>query len=147
MSGNATKYFFRQRQQNRLYDTVIHTIEEAAEREHLRRLDIAERLGIPPSQVTRLLSGPANWTSDTISDLLFAVGAELDFEAVYFRDRVRGNRFHPAGEKTLPVVIGGQTGTTSSRSVTIYAQSPYDPTKPGEVRWIVQSPLSEWPHA
>jgi hypothetical protein len=94
MSGEPTKYFFRQRQQNRLYDVVIRAVEGAG----VLRKDIAKKLGIPPSQVTRLLSGPANWTSDTTSDLLFAVDAELDFHAVRFRDRARGNQFHPMGE-------------------------------------------------
>src|ERR1022692_2434092 len=66
MSDAPTKYYFRQRQRNRLYDAVIKAIEEAAARDHVRRKDIAEKLEIPPSLVTRLLSGPANWTSDTM---------------------------------------------------------------------------------
>jgi hypothetical protein len=112
----ATKYYFRQRQQNRLYDVVIRAIEE----DSIRRKRIAEKLGIPPSQVTRLLSGPANWTSDTTSDLLFSIDAELDFHVVRFRDRVKGNRFHPAGEnKTLANVVQVTATTTASFVTTI----------------------------
>ena len=101
MNDAPTKYYFRQRQQNRLYDTVIHALEQAG----VRRKDIAARMGIPPSQVTRLLTGPANWTSDTISDLLFAIDAELDFQVVGFRDRAKGNRFHPAGEPATEIIL------------------------------------------
>jgi transcriptional regulator with XRE-family HTH domain len=98
MTDEPTKYFFRQRQQNRLYDVVIRAVELSG----MRRKEIAKKLGVPPSQITRLLSGPSNWTSDTTSDLLFAVDAELDFQAVQFCDRAKGNRFHPAGEVFLP---------------------------------------------
>jgi hypothetical protein len=99
VNERPTKYYFRQRQQNRLYDTVIGAVEDAANCDGVRKKDIAETLSVPPSQVTRWLSGPANWTADTISDLLFSVGAELDFRVVRFSERAKGNRFHPAGER------------------------------------------------
>ncbi|MGD0434780.1 MAG: helix-turn-helix transcriptional regulator [Acetobacteraceae bacterium] len=122
----ATKYYFRQRQQNRLYDVVIRAIEE----DHIRRKEIAEKLGIPPSQVTRLLSGPANWTSDTISDLLFSIEAELDFHVVRFRDRVKGNRFHPVGENKTTLANAVQVTTTTTASV---------------ITTIIPLPGSQWP--
>ena len=103
MSDKPTKSYFRQRHQNRLYDAVLQAIEESAVRDKVRRKDIAATLDIPPSQVTRLLSVPANWTVDTVSDLLFAVGAELDVRVVALRDRAPENRFHPAGEAPLSV--------------------------------------------
>jgi plasmid maintenance system antidote protein VapI len=95
MSDAPTKYYFRQRQRNRLYDAVIKAIEEAAARDHVRRKDIAEKLEIPPSLVTRLLSGPANWTSDTMSDLLFSIGAELEFRVVRLDNRAGGDQQAP----------------------------------------------------
>jgi hypothetical protein len=110
MSDEPTKYFFRQRQQNRVFDTVIHALEEAG----MRRKGIAAAMGVPPSQVTRLLSGPGNWTCDTISDLLFAIRAELDFQVVHFCDRAKGNRFHP--EISLPSGRPGATTTATSVS-------------------------------
>jgi predicted XRE-type DNA-binding protein len=102
MSREPTKYFFRQRHQNRLYDIVIEAIENVARKRGIRRKDIAETLGIPPSQVTRLFSGPANWTADTVSDLLYAIDAEMDFRVVPFSERARANQFHPAGELREP---------------------------------------------
>ena len=97
MSDKPTKYYFRQRQQNRLFDTVIHALEKAG----MRRKDIAHMMEVPPSQITRLLTGPANWTIDTVSDLLFSVGAELDFRVTHYSDRAKGNMFHPAGQPLL----------------------------------------------
>ena len=87
MNELPSKYFFRQRMKNRIYDAVIAAVEDAAKANGMRKKDIAEKLGVNPSQVTRWLSGPANWEVDTISDLLFAVGAELDIDAVLFADR------------------------------------------------------------
>jgi len=121
VNDNPTKFYFRQRQQNRLYDAVISAIEESARKDGIRKKDIATILGVPPSQVTRWLSGPANWTSDTTSDLLFSVGAELDFLVVRFSDRMRGNRFHPLGEaqtshQHAPLTVDAPTPSTSARS-------------------------------
>ena len=87
MNDLPSKYFFRQRMKNRLYEAVIAAVEDAARTNGMRKKDIAQKLGVHPSQVTRWLSGPANWEVDTISDLLFAVGADLDFDAVLFADR------------------------------------------------------------
>jgi hypothetical protein len=100
MNEEPRKYFFRQRQRNRLYDVVISTLEDDGS----RRRDIADRLGVNKSQVSRWLSGPANWEIDTVSDLLFSVGRELDFQPVSFADRskVISNRFHPASEPDTP---------------------------------------------
>ncbi len=79
------KIYFRQRQRNRLHETVAVAIESVAEASGLRKRDIADKLEMHPSQISRWLSGPANWTIDTVSDLLYAVGAELEFKVVFFR--------------------------------------------------------------
>lgn len=101
MNDMPSKYFFRQRMKNRTYDAVIAAVENAAATHGMRKKDIAEKLGVNPSQVTRWLSGPANWGADTISDLLFAVGAELEPVVVTFaeRQRQKSNRFHPLDSK------------------------------------------------
>ncbi len=97
MNEMPSKYFFRQRMKNRVYDVVIAAVEDAAAKRGMRKKDIAEKLGIHPSQVTRWLSGPANWGADTISDLLYAVDAELEPATVTFaeREQRKSNRFHP----------------------------------------------------
>ncbi len=97
MTDLPSKFFFRQRMRNRLYDVVIAAVEEAAATRGIRKRDIAEKLGVNPSQVTRWLSGPGNWGADTISDLLYAVDAELDPIIATFaeRQRQKSNHSHP----------------------------------------------------
>ena len=119
MNENPSKFYLRQRNKNRLYDVVVHAIEKSAARNGTRRKDIAKTLGVPASQVTRLLSGPSNWESDTTSDLLFAIGAELDYNVVFFRDRAKSNVFQPAGEPPPRATVVQARGTTPSRTVSV----------------------------
>ena len=79
-------FYFRQRQKNRFYQALVAHFSKLAESEGLSKRDLATLLGKDPSQITRWLSGPGNWTSDTISDLLLAMGAELDFDIVSLSD-------------------------------------------------------------
>ena len=86
---------------------VIKELERAALEKGVRKKDIAQNLGVNPSQISRWLSGPANWENDTISDLLYAVGAEPETIAVQFsvRERQKSNRYHPLGEDSAPLRI------------------------------------------
>lgn len=94
MSALPGKAYFQQRQRNRLYETVVHAIEDAADRTGIRKKDIAEKAGVSPPQLSRWLAGPANWTIDSISDVLYALGMELKFEPKSFSEIAKGNRSH-----------------------------------------------------
>lgn len=91
----SNRFYFQQRFRNRLYEAVIRAIEANAAQTGLRRKALAERIGKTPASLSRLLAGPGNWELDTVSDLLFAIDAELDFRIAKFDDRTPANHFHP----------------------------------------------------
>ena len=75
-------YFFRQRLKNKIFQSTMSYFAEAASENSMTRKDIAFLLDKDPAQITRWFSGPDNWTLDTISDLLLAMGAEIKYEIV-----------------------------------------------------------------
>lgn len=77
-------YFFRQRQKNKVFQSVLSYFAKQAEFDGLTKTELAERLHKNKSQITRWFSGPGNWTLDTISDLLLAMEAEMEYSIVSF---------------------------------------------------------------
>src|SRR5579862_2212032 len=89
-------FYYRQRQKNRVFSAVVSLFSKLVEKEGLTKRELAFRLGKEPAQITRWFSGPSNLTLDTVSDLLLAMGSELDHNVVSVRQPVyQSDNPHP----------------------------------------------------
>lgn len=91
-------YYYRQRHKNRVHSIVVQLFSKLVEKDGLTKAAIAYRLGKSPAQITRWFSGPSNWTLDTVSDLLLAMGAELDSAASSINEKPKHSVDHPLCE-------------------------------------------------
>lgn len=78
--------YFRERLRNRLYDLVINEFLKQEKTKNLTRADVARRIGRRREQVTRWFGAPGNWTIDTVSDLMLAMGTEPNFSIGSLRE-------------------------------------------------------------
>ena len=79
--------YFRARLKNRLHQVVLGEFLKLGANERFTKADLARRIDKKPEQITRFLGAPGNWTLDTVSDLLLAMGYELEPQVVGFDDR------------------------------------------------------------
>jgi hypothetical protein len=92
---------------------------------------LAELLAKDPSQITRWLSAPSNFELDTLSDILLALGAEMDHRIVRFGDRIKPNYAHPLirthlGRQTVHRSGGAVTETQKQASPAKISRQPAD---------------------
>lgn len=107
--------YFRTRCRNRFYQAVVAYFAEQAEHKGLTQAELAKLLGKDAAQINRWLSGPGNWTLDTISDLLLAMNAELDDPHVVSFDDVRATA--TCSTDGFVRIDRSNTHTSSSRPV------------------------------
>lgn len=107
-----TLIYFRSRSKFRAFSLVLRELK----RNGLSQADLARRLGKKPSQISRMLGGPGNWTLDTLSDLLFAISAsEPTYSLDYPLDRPKRNDVQPDWLREVTVASSDNTGNEMSR--------------------------------
>lgn len=87
--------YYQQRQRNRVFAALVEFFAEEAGNGRITKKGLADALGKDPSQITRWLSAPSNLELDTISDVLLAMGAEMDYRIVRLHERPSANYVHP----------------------------------------------------
>lgn len=87
--------YYRRRTQNRIHAALASFFAEEAAAGRITKKQLAELIEKNPAQITRWLSEPSNYEVDTISDILLAMGAEMDPRVVRFSDRGKANYVHP----------------------------------------------------
>lgn len=78
--------YYRRRQQNKIYSALASFFAEEAAAGRITKKKLADLIEKNPAQITRWLSEPSNFESDTISDILLAMGAEMDHQVTRFSD-------------------------------------------------------------
>jgi hypothetical protein len=68
--------YFRGRLGNRIHELVLTEFSRLSKAGKINKAQLAKRIGRQPEQVTRWLGSPGNWTIETFSDLLLAMGFE-----------------------------------------------------------------------
>jgi hypothetical protein len=127
--------YLRARLRNRIYNLVVSEFQ----RQHGKKADLASRIGRDPAQITRWLSSPSNWTLDTISDLMAAMGTEPGLSIALLSEKYKGKdnsvAIRPSPGAMRIVHIGQfknmsveqaseQTAQTTPTSVTSYSPQP-----------------------
>lgn len=57
--------------------SIVEELLQFMKREGINRSELAQRMGVPPSRITKMLSGDSNLTIDTLVRAGHAVGADL----------------------------------------------------------------------
>lgn len=87
--------YYRRRFQHRIHSEIVALFAEEAAAGRMTKKQLAMLLEKNPAQITRWLSDPSNIESDTISDILLALEAEMDPRIVRFATIGKGNEVHP----------------------------------------------------
>jgi len=86
--------FYRRNFQHRIHSGIAAFFAEEAAAGRITKKQLADLLEKNPAQITRWLSEPSNIESDTISDILLGMQAQMETRVVRFSDVGKGNQVH-----------------------------------------------------
>ncbi|MFM2198809.1 MAG: helix-turn-helix protein [Verrucomicrobiota bacterium] len=75
---------------------VVEELLQFMKREGINRTELADRMGVPPSRITKMLSGDSNLTIDTLVRAGRSVGADLHQTFAPAGKKVRWTSYDPA---------------------------------------------------
>jgi DNA-binding phage protein len=97
--------YFHGLSQDEAHELVMEIFLKMAQTDNITRAFLARRLGKSPEQITRWLSAPGNWTLDTFTNLLLAMGYRPTFGAERLSDMRQSNDHHPEAGRISRGVI------------------------------------------
>ncbi len=97
----ATLGYFHGLAQSEAHAIVLSLFQSLSGDKKITRAFIARRLDKSPEQVTRWLSAPGNWTLDTLTNLLLAMGHRPKFSVEKLSDIRQSNYHHHAVSMNL----------------------------------------------
>lgn len=90
--------FYEGLAQNRAHSAVLRVLQPLLQAGGLSRAALAKKINRNPSQVTRWLGSPGNWTLQTLGILLGALGYVPVITVQPINERVATNYVHPAAQ-------------------------------------------------
>ena len=137
--------YARHRLRTRIFEEVLQAFVERHREDGTTKADLAQALGCERSQITRWLSGPGNWTINTISDLMLALRTELELGRIRFEHKPLPNYRH----ELSPVETESMTGVsvTASAGVQVRRQriEAISAASPASSQATTSDQLSNWP--
>jgi hypothetical protein len=82
--------YFRTQLRYDLHEVVLREFLRQEDKGEITQADLARRIHRKPSQISKLLGAPGNWTINTVSDLLLGMKVQPVVTALSLEDRVSG---------------------------------------------------------
>jgi len=80
--------YFRTQLRYDLHEVVVREFLHQQDKGELTQADLARRIHRKPSQVSKLLGAPGNWTINTVSDLLLGMKTQPLITVISLEDRI-----------------------------------------------------------
>jgi hypothetical protein len=124
--SHDTLHYWRARAKREAYDLVLGEFLKSK----MTKTELAKRMGKTLPEVSRILGGPANWTINTVADLLFAIAGGVPKWGMMIPRRNRRNDKRPNWlELDLPILKAStKSQSANTAPVVMVGQPPAPPS-------------------